>query len=656
MQAQGAGRVSKPVRRSRIPLSCEACRARKLKCNREEPCQNCSTRGEQTACIFKGSTKAALLPSHGDRNADKMRQRIDHLEGMVKRLITQRQDIPPPTIASPGGPQGPGAVRFAGSTPVGTTVIDGLHSVYKSTDDWYDVLQEVNELKKAWSNSLDEPGDVQPAPSNSVDGTSLLFGHVERIGILEILSSLPSKPDADKLVQWFFDCDRFPLSIPPIVHEPTFMREYNDHWKDPSQTSVIWVGLLFSIVGITMLAVQFGGPPEYQGISEPLFDLYRLRTAQCLLAGDIAKCLPYTIETLRLNATAELNRKDDNSHGLWIMTGVIVRAAVNMGYHRDPDHNPSLSILKAEYRRRVWLSVKSVDDVASFLCGFPRMIPAINSDTKEPRNLYDQELGEETTILPWSRPLSEPTSATYLIAKARLFHGLGEVIDFMNGPCPDNYTRVIEIDQLLHNSWSSLPAHMRVDVGQVERGSLEKPSDYSKLHLALLYHYGVCTLHRKFIQKDRQDPPGHVSWSRCIASSLALIDYQGLLQSPWYTFSQTRQMLARPAMTLLLELESRRRGPDLDSVFRTESILLAFERAVRLWKDASNSCDEARKVYNILNHLLQSFTEGEYQEQQNVSDMPDERDIDWAWWDEFVDGSRLWDEHATASHDLARGL
>jgi hypothetical protein len=71
--------------------------------------------------------------------------------------------------------------------------------------------------------------------------------------------------------------------------------------------------LLFSILGITMLSYhQFDEPPEYEGISESLFQLYRQRTAQCLIIGDIAKCLPYTLETLRLNASAELNRKDDN--------------------------------------------------------------------------------------------------------------------------------------------------------------------------------------------------------------------------------------------------------------------------------------------------------------------------------------------------------
>lgn len=70
----------------------------------------------------------------------------------------------------------------------------------------------MNELKQAWSDTLDEP-DVQPSLSN-VDGTSLLFGQVERVDLPVILSSLPVKAEVDKLVRWFFDCTNFPLAIP----------------------------------------------------------------------------------------------------------------------------------------------------------------------------------------------------------------------------------------------------------------------------------------------------------------------------------------------------------------------------------------------------------------------------------------------------------
>ncbi|KAL4773249.1 hypothetical protein BDW60DRAFT_216031 [Aspergillus nidulans var. acristatus] len=619
-------------RRRRIPLSCESCRVRKLRCNREKPCQNCTARGEETACIFQASPHATPSSSRTEQNGHSMRERIDRLEEMVKRLISSNQSDPSTATPSSGG----------------TPALRGV-----------DYRIQISELKVAWGEPLDE-SVVSHTLTNSVDGTSLLFGHVQRVDIPEILSSLPPRNEMSRLIQWFFDRKNFPISVPPIIHEPTFTREYNAHLNNPSQSNVIWIGLLFSILGITTLAMQLG-EQGYQREAEERFHLYRLRTSQCLLLGDIAKCLPYTVETLRFNATAELNRKDDNSRGLWIMTGVIVRAAVNMGYHRDPEHTPAFSTVEGEYRRRVWLSVKSMDEVASFLSGFPRMTPAINSDAKEPLNVYDWELGENIESLPPPRPLSEPTSASYLIIKGRVFHGLGEVIDFINGPCPDDYAKVIEIDQLLTKVWSDVPMHMRVDANDPKYSSPRTPADYSKLQLACMYHHGICTLHRRFVRKRATCQPGDISRSRCLTSSLALLQYQRLLQPSWYAYSRTRQMLAPAAMIIALELAIRRRESDEFLEVETDTLIQALEISVSLWKSASDSGDETTRIYQILDDMLRSYQAGVEKGARKPEDLHssgrggscrhdyglfDDSGIDWAWWDELVKNSGLWDDHA----------
>ncbi|RDW67411.1 fungal specific transcription factor domain-containing protein [Aspergillus mulundensis] len=629
-----------------------------LKCNREKPCQNCTARGEESGCRFKGSANGTPLSSRADRNGELMRRRIEHLEDTVKRLIGDSQTVPPrlpPASYHDEHYSGPRGVDGQGPARVGTTVIDGEHSVYEPTNNWHDVLREVNELKKAWGETQAE--SASHPSSNSVDGTSLLFGHVERVDIPEILSSLPPKHELDNLIQWFFNKKKFPLSVPPIIHEPTFMREYNNHVDNPSRSSVIWIGLLFSILTCTMLAALLSGSQDYHD-AEERFDFYRLRTAQCLLIGDIAKCQPYTIETLGLNATAELNRKDDSSRGLWIMTGVIVRAAVNMGYHRDPDHTPSISPMKGEYRRRIWLSVTTMDDMASYLSGFPRMTPAITSDTKEPLNIDDWELSEDITALPLSRPLSEPTSATFMIARGRVSHALGEVIDFMNSCCPDNFTKALEVDRVLEDTWSLLPSHMKVDSNIFDQSPVQSPPNYSYLALECMYHHGICTLHRRFMQSNLEKQSSKISRSRCLASSLALIKFQQLLQPPMYSFSRTRQILAPAAMIILLELEMRRKAPDSASDFVTVTLVEALDKSVVLWKTASGSCDEAATVYKVLNDMIQSIQRGSAKEasQSLVLDSAyysrigwngigvlNENGIDWAWWDELIESSGLWD-------------
>jgi Fungal specific transcription factor domain len=365
------------------------------------------------------------------------------------------------------------------------------------------------------------------------------------------------------------------------------------------------------MLGIVMLSYhQWEEPPEYEGISESLFQLYRLRTAQCLSIGDIAKCLPYTIEALRFNATAELNRQDDNSRGLWIITGVIVRAAINMGYHRDPSQlqSPSLSILQSEYRRRVWNSVMQMDDLNSFLVGFPRMMAAIYSDTKEPRNIHDWELSEETTVLPPSRPLTEPTSSTYVIVKGRIAHALGRVTDFNNLPGLGSYDTVLNLDKALYEAYQNIPSHMKVFDDKGELNSYNSQSGIAGMQLESLYHKGMCTLHRGFIAKARLDPRYKLSRDRCLSSALAILDFQYLLESSWYKFSGVRHMIAFAAMILFLELEHGRRGPDLNSTpFDGATLLHALEKSCKLWSEAKRSCEEAYRVYHILTGMLSSF-------------------------------------------------
>ena len=78
-----------------------------------------------------------------------MRQRIDHLENLVKELIAQRQGTSPPrdnedkTTAPLNSGAGPTSADVAGA---GKTLIDGVRSMYLSGDELQVVLQEVLSL------------------------------------------------------------------------------------------------------------------------------------------------------------------------------------------------------------------------------------------------------------------------------------------------------------------------------------------------------------------------------------------------------------------------------------------------------------------------------------------------------------------------------
>jgi hypothetical protein len=114
------------------------------------------------ASVSSGAASAfTTLRSDASQNGDAMRQRIDHLEDVVKKLIAERQQVsllpqsnhgvglctpesPKPEAGNSVATDAPGQDLPMGAT--GKTVMDGIHSVYLGGNDWSVVLQEASTL------------------------------------------------------------------------------------------------------------------------------------------------------------------------------------------------------------------------------------------------------------------------------------------------------------------------------------------------------------------------------------------------------------------------------------------------------------------------------------------------------------------------------
>ncbi|KAF3909068.1 hypothetical protein ABW21_db0202682 [Orbilia brochopaga] len=76
-------------KRNRIPVSCGPCRHRKLKCNRQHPCENCVKRDDVASCNYASlAARNRRANTAGDKaSPDDMQARIDRLEGLVLSLM-----------------------------------------------------------------------------------------------------------------------------------------------------------------------------------------------------------------------------------------------------------------------------------------------------------------------------------------------------------------------------------------------------------------------------------------------------------------------------------------------------------------------------------------------------------------------------------------
>jgi hypothetical protein len=314
------------------------------------------------------------------------------------------------------------------------------------------------------------------------------------------------------------------------------MHEYRKHWDNPNETSIMWLGLLFSMLSLSMLTYHMNQeePPEYEGISLSLFELYRLRTVQCLIIGDITTCAPYTLEAMVYNIMAEWNQGTENLTKVWTMIGMLVRTALQCGYHRDPSQYPEISVFQGEMRRRVWTLICGLDTLTSFFIGLPSMINNLDYDTKLPSNLHDWELSEEMTILPPARPLTERTATSYLLSKNEITAIIAKIVPHLNSLGKTSYDTILKLDDDLQNAFAELPSYLRFQ--NRESTTFDEPSLVSRqIQLEVLYHQTVCVLHRKYFVRGRCDDRHKRSYNRCLESACLLLALQNFL----YTQAKT---------------------------------------------------------------------------------------------------------------------
>ena len=226
----------------------------------------------------------------------------------------------------------------------------------------------------------------------------------------------------------------------------------------------MWLGVLFATLalgaqfqaglGTHDVAPQCATAPS---LFTARIDFYREKTVQCLILANYAKCPPYTVEVLIMYFGTEFLRSVDSQFSMSILVGVIVRIAFRMGYHREPSRFPDITPFKAEMRRRTWLMIISLDLATSSQVGLPRLIQPFMCDTREPRNLLEEDLHEDLTELPASRPEAELTASLYsvVLIRVRLVNAKG--LDLMNAPSQPSYRDVMEMDAMVREVYVNLP-------------------------------------------------------------------------------------------------------------------------------------------------------------------------------------------------------
>jgi hypothetical protein len=370
-----------------------------------------------------------------------------------------------------------------------------------------------------------------------------------------------------------------------------------------------------------------------------VIDVFHQRGTQSLIMSryTVAPTM-YTIEALGFNIQQEFLRQRDAHMGLGVLASVVVRLAMRMGMHRDPEKYEQITPFEGEMRRRVWASVLQLDAFASTLLGMPAMIHESHYDTKLPRNLLDDDFGQDTVELPPSRPETELTPVLYPITKTRLLTVFRAIFNRVCLGHIESYEEVMAFDRRLRSVHAQTSPRFRVV--SFEDAITDPPFlIIRRFNVEILFQKARCILHRHHMTKAYADPRYNFSRTSGVEGAMEILRHQAsihqevqpggvLYQDRWFVTTLERNDFLLASMIVCVELSQRGRDVEVAPKGQTRpedgyarysraDLVAALQRSRFFWAEYRTGSAEAQQAYNLLSVMLDKVsTSGDVVEEQ----------------------------------------
>ncbi|KAF9893597.1 hypothetical protein FE257_010909 [Aspergillus nanangensis] len=415
------------------------------------------------------------------------------------------------------------------------------------------------------------------------------------------------------------------------AHWSAILEEYNEFWVNPENASLASLALLYAILTLVASTYQRLGEPLPSTLEDTasVIRTFRKRAAQCLAQSNYTIPGQRKVEALFVYTMGEFYRTNDAQVSVSFLLSLTIRLALRTGYHRDPRHFPAISPFVGEMRRRMWAILKQLDTLISFQVGLPRTIQDWQHDVEMPRNLSDEDFGEETQVLPPPRPDAEYTRTSYVRTKGAVMSIFGKISDLAYSWESMTYEETLEIDRHLEEAHDLFPEVFRVK--PIEQ-SITDSSELilQRYTLAILYQKSRCVLHRKYLGEAHNTIRYAYSRWACLSASKAILHHQADLHNETQPggilyrdriFPNSLQyadyLLA--SMIICLELsygngnEDRRDQPKNGIavvIEGREDLLATLQTSHRIFETSRRQSTDAQKAYAALTIMLQRAQRG----------------------------------------------
>ncbi|KAI1318606.1 hypothetical protein F5Y16DRAFT_391754 [Xylariaceae sp. FL0255] len=507
--AQGIDLSAQERAPRQIPVSCENCRKKKLKCDRGAPCSSCSIRG--IACTGQpgpGSSDTQLLSRL--KNLETAVSRLDSLEKAVfggARLQAACSSTPATAATTPS--------QSTEDTERERTA-KFLDSTY--TRDDHSIAHRLERLRF----------QVSAASSPSSLRATGLNGNGE-----EIIRSacLMTRDEALSLLNDFVEN---PYHMLPIIYKPFMCDRINKLYDqleqsgssgDPALAALI---LSIASTSASFFALNDASHNIFTSIEEAnLASITWRQTALTILGdahsnhGSLEECQAWTILAYVVYNTEGCSAQFRFLHSCSIAVArdISLHLTDSLTSGKEVEDVPT-----KEIKRRLWWHLASTDWLLG-LVGGPLdgtySIQLRHFNVRRPRNLNDNDLTQEDDTLTY--PLNVPTQLSCFIQRIRLSEIIRASIDareIVDTEITD-IAIVARLDRLFEQALSELPPFMQIGA-KIPAGA--------PLHLAqqrdlilLCFHIRRARLHRPFLLHNTDEPRYEPSRRQCIVSARTVL-------------------------------------------------------------------------------------------------------------------------------------
>ncbi|KAL2853849.1 fungal-specific transcription factor domain-containing protein [Aspergillus pseudoustus] len=388
----------------RLPLSCENCRQRKIRCissSYSAPCDTCARRGYASSCRFRRHDAIRPADNPGTSSLeDLLRQNIAVTTALLRQHNEPRLLSPDSSPDVPQPIEEPLPIQQAGRLIVSPT----------------------NHVRFVPSNDPSD-SDLLDALYDSSPGFPTGFPFFEQPSGVpdELLDMLPPLPQLEQLKSAYFAVFS-PLFH--ILHDPTFHHRYHEFTQNPKSSPLSFLSLLFVILSLSVTALSgtdpllthLGRDPSPGTNIRTLSAKYRAAAMRCLVADNFM----FRHNLCTVQALVLLIYAINHAQGpAWSLLGTTLHIAVAIGCAVDPARL-GVGLIEAEERRRCWAAVRMLYTIQNTCLG--NLMPfRIEAQVDLPADVEDEDLPQSN-----SESSSEvgrpPTKMSYLLYKFRLYN------------------------------------------------------------------------------------------------------------------------------------------------------------------------------------------------------------------------------------------